>query len=287
METINSFQIWFVFFVQLTPVWISLLITFSALFFWRKHLGVLGHLCNSTIGLVGLFIVLFWIFGAFFADMIALFEPFEQSGKYRRKPPGTINTNVGIPYIFGTDTLGRDLFSRMFYGSQTVLLIAAYFGEQEINWPEDEKTIGLIVSILLIQLIAIFGAIFTSKLSKKFGNIYTLIILNFFWALLCIGAYFITKPIEFYVAAALVGLVMGGIQALSRSTFSKMIPETENTTSYFSFYDVSQKVSIVFGMTLFAFLDQITGSMRSSILVFIIIFLVGAFLLKRIKIKNY
>jgi UMF1 family MFS transporter len=170
---------------------------------------------------------------------------------------------------------------------QTVLLIAAYFGEQEIIWPEDEKTIGLIVSILLIQLIAIFGAIFTSKLSEKFGNIYTLIILNLIWAFLCIGAYFITKPIEFYVAAALVGLVMGGIQALSRSTFSKMIPETENTTSYFSFYDVSQKVSIVFGMTLFAFLDQITGSMRSSILVFVIIFLVGAFLLKRIKIKNY
>ena len=170
---------------------------------------------------------------------------------------------------------------------QTVLLIAAYFGEQEINWPEDEKTIGLIISILLIQLIAIFGAIITSKLSEKFGNIYTLVILNFFWAFLCIGAYFITEPIEFYVAAAFVGLVMGGIQALSRSTFSKMIPETENTTSYFSFYDVSQKVSIVFGMTLFAFLDQITGSMRSSILVFVIIFLAGAFLLKRIKIKNY
>ena len=170
---------------------------------------------------------------------------------------------------------------------QTVLLIAAYFGEQEIIWPEDEKTLGLIVSILLIQLIAIFGAIFTSKLSEKYGNIFTLIILNLFWAFLCIGAYFITQPIEFYFAAALVGLVMGGIQALSRSTFSKMIPETENTTSYFSFYDVSQKVSIVFGMTLFAFLDQITGSMRSSILVFVIIFLVGAFLLKRIKIKNY
>ena len=136
---------------------------------------------------------------------------------------------------------------------QTVLLIAAYFGEQEIDWPEDEKTIGLIVSILLIQLIAIFGAILTSKLSSKFGNIFTLILLNIFWALLCIGAYFITDPFEFYIAAGLVGLVMGGIQALSRSTFSKMIPKTDNTTSYFSFYDVSQKVSIVFGMTLFAF----------------------------------
>ena len=145
----------------------------------------------------------------------------------------------------------------------------------------------LLYSILLIQLIAIFGAIFTSKLSEKYGNIFTLIILNLFWAFLCIGAYFITQPIEFYFAAALVGLVMGGIQALSRSTFSKMIPETENTTSYFSFYDVSQKVSIVFGMTIFAFLDQITGSMRTSILFFMLIFLIGAFLLKRIKIKNY
>ena len=170
---------------------------------------------------------------------------------------------------------------------QTVLLIAAYFGEQEIDWPEDEKTIGLIVSILLIQLIAIFGAILTSKLSSKFGNIFTLILLNIFWALLCIGAYFITDPFEFYIAAGLVGLVIGGIQALSRSTFSKMIPKTENTTSYFSFYDVSQKVSIVFGMTLFAFLDQITGSMRTSILMFVIIFLIGALLLKRIKINNY
>ena len=162
---------------------------------------------------------------------------------------------------------------------QTVLLIAAYFGEQEIIWPEGEKTIGLIVSILLIQLIAIFGAIFTSKLSEKFGNIFTLIILNLFWAFLCIGAYFINQPLEFYIAAGLVGLVMGGIQALSRSTFSKMIPKTENTTSYFSFFDVSQKISIVFGMTLFAFLDQITGSMRTSILVFVVIFLLGAFLM--------
>ena len=169
---------------------------------------------------------------------------------------------------------------------QTVLLIATYFGEQEIIWPEGEKTIGLIVSILLIQLIAIFGAMFTAKLSEKLGNIYTLLILNLFWAILCVGAYFITKPLEFYIAAGLVGLVMGGIQALSRSTFSKMIPETYNTTSYFSFYDVTQKVSIVIGMTLFAFVDQITGSMRSSILVFLFIFLIGAFLLNKIKIKN-
>ena len=85
-----------------------------------------------------------------------------------------------------------------------------------------------------------------------------LVILNIFWAFLCIGAYFITEPNEFYVAAALVGLVMGGIQALSRSTFSKFLPQTDNTTSFFSFYDVAQKVSIVLGMILFGTIDQIT-----------------------------
>tara|TARA_B100001175_G_scaffold304625_1_gene300806 strand:- start:67 stop:1371 length:1305 start_codon:yes stop_codon:yes gene_type:complete len=169
---------------------------------------------------------------------------------------------------------------------QTVLIIATYFGEQEITWEEGTKTTGLIISILLIQLIAICGAMLTAKISNKIGNIRTLLILNLIWAFLCVGAYFITKPIEFYIAAGAVGLVMGGIQALSRSTFSKMIPKTDNTTSYFSFFDVSQKVSIVLGMTLFAILDQTTGSMRASILIFVLIFLVGAFLLNRIKLKN-
>lgn len=170
---------------------------------------------------------------------------------------------------------------------QTVLLIAAYFGEQEILWRDnEEKTLGLIISILLIQLIAMIGAVFTAWISKKIGNINTLILLNIFWAFLCIGAYFISKPIEFYIAAGLVGLVMGGIQALSRSTFSKMIPKTENTTSYFSFYDVTQKVSIVIGMSLFAFIDQITGSMRNAILVFLLFFVIGAYMLSNIRTKN-
>ena len=170
---------------------------------------------------------------------------------------------------------------------QTVLLIAAYFGEQEILWKDTEqKTLGLIISILLIQLIAMVGAVFTAWISKKIGNINTLILLNVFWAFLCIGAFFISKPNEFYLAAGLVGLVMGGIQALSRSTFSKMIPKTDNTTSYFSFYDVTQKVSIVIGMSLFAFIDQITGSMRNSILVFLVFFVIGAYMLSNIRTNN-
>ena len=124
MESISAFEIWSIFLTRFIPVWICIIIFFSGLFYWRKKLGLLGRLCDSPIGLIGLFIVLFWIFGAILADWVALFEPYEQSGMYRRKPPGTINTKVDLPYIFGTDTLGRDLFSRMIYGSQIVLLIA-------------------------------------------------------------------------------------------------------------------------------------------------------------------
>ena len=166
---------------------------------------------------------------------------------------------------------------------QTVILIAAYFGEEEIMWDNSEqKTIGLIVSILLIQIVGIFGAYVTATASRKFGNILTLVVVNFIWAGLCIFAFFIKTPSEFYSAAAGVGLVMGGIQALSRSTYSKLIPETNDTTSFFSFYDVTEKVGIIIGMAIFGTIDQITGSMRNSILLFIILFISGALLLSRI-----
>ena len=168
---------------------------------------------------------------------------------------------------------------------QTVILVATYFGEAEINWNEGEKTFGLILSILLIQLIAVVGAILSAKISERIGNLRTLISLNIIWALICVFGYYIETPTEFYIAAGLVGLVMGGIQALSRSTFSKFIPPTTNNTSYFSFYDVSQKLSIVIGMTLFATIDQITGSMRNSILVFLVFFVVGAIILVKLNKK--
>ena len=166
---------------------------------------------------------------------------------------------------------------------QTVVLIATYFGEEEINWPStQEKTIGLIVSILIIQIIAIFGAYFTASAAKRYGNITTLIAVNCIWATLCVFAFFIRTPYEFYFAAGGVGLVMGGIQSLSRSTYSKLIPQTNKTTSFFSFYDVTQKVGIIIGMMIFGTIDQITGSMRNSVLFFLILFILGALLLTRI-----
>ena len=184
--------------------------------------------------------------------------------------------------------LKRFLGSFFVYGMavQTVMIIAVYFGEQEISWASDsEKTTGLIISILVIQLVAILGANLTSKASEKFGNITTLIFLNCIWAVLCLVAFFVTLPIEFYLTAGFVGLVMGGIQALSRSTYSKMLPETDDTASFFSFYDVSEKIGIVIGMCLYGIIDQVTGSPRYSIVFLGLFFVTGIVLLSRVPKK--
>jgi UMF1 family MFS transporter len=170
---------------------------------------------------------------------------------------------------------------------QTIMLVAVYFGEEEIAWGSpDAKTQGLIVSILVIQLVAVLGAFLTSRASSIFGNIPTLIVVNFIWMSLCVYAYFMETPVQFYIAASLVGLVMGGIQSLARSTYSKFLPDTEDTTSYFSFFDVAEKIGIVIGMVIFATIDQITGSMRNAILFLFIFFLVGIILLFRVPKEN-
>lgn len=166
---------------------------------------------------------------------------------------------------------------------QTVMLVATYFGEQEISWGgASEKTTGLILSILLIQLVAVAGAELTSKASGKFGNITVLMVINIIWVAICLAAYFIVSPVQFYITAGVVGLVMGGIQSLSRSTYSKLLPETTDTTSYFSFYDVAEKIGIVIGMLVYGIIDHVTGSMRNSVLFLMIFFLLGVFLLFRV-----
>ncbi len=170
---------------------------------------------------------------------------------------------------------------------QTIMLVAVYFGEEEIAWGDgDEKTMGLISSILIIQIVAVIGAVLTSRASAKFGNISTLIFVNFIWMSLCFYAYFMITPTDFYIAAACVGFVMGGIQALARSTYSKFLPETTDTASYFSFFDVAEKIGIVIGMVIFATIDQITGSMRNAILFLFIFFLIGIVLLFRVPSKT-
>jgi UMF1 family MFS transporter len=170
---------------------------------------------------------------------------------------------------------------------QTVMLVATYFGAQEIEWSSKaESTTGLIICILIIQLVAVLGAIITSKASGKFGNIPTLIGINCIWAVFCALAFFITLPIHFYVMASIAGLVMGGIQALSRSTYSKLLPETQDTASFFSFYDVAEKIGIVIGMLVYGIIDQITGSPRLAIVFLGVFFVVAVVLLRRVPKKG-
>jgi len=170
---------------------------------------------------------------------------------------------------------------------QTVLLVAAYFGEEEIAWANSsEKTVGLIVSILLIQIVGILGALLTARASERFGNILVLIVINAIWAILCVVAYYTRTPMQFYIVAGCVGMVMGGLQSLSRSTYSKLIPDTQDTTSFFSFYDVTEKIGIVIGMICFGLIDHISGSMRNSILFFIVFFILGGIMLLRIPMKQ-
>ena len=169
--------------------------------------------------------------------------------------------------------LKRFLFAFFFYsmGVQTVMLVAIDFGIKELKL-EDTK---LIIVAVIIQLVAIVGATGMSKLSEKLGNIKVLILTVFLWIAVCIAGYFMTTELHFYIIASLVGLVMGGIQSMSRSTYSKLMPETKDTASFFSFYDVTEKMAIVIGLFSFGFIEGLTGNMRNSILALIIFFVLG------------
>jgi UMF1 family MFS transporter len=173
---------------------------------------------------------------------------------------------------------------------QTVMLVATLFGSKELNLPTGK----LIVTILIIQVVAILGAWSLAKLSARIGNITTLITTVIVWIGICLAAYYIATlhnrrvnvEKHFYVLAAIVGLVMGGIQSLSRSTYSKLMPVTKDTTSYFSFYDVTEKIAIVIGMFSFGLITEITESMKNSVLAIIVFFLVGLLLLFYTRAKQ-
>ena len=169
--------------------------------------------------------------------------------------------------------LKKYLIAFFFYsmGVQTVMLAATLFGSQVLKL----DTSKLIICILLIQIVAIAGAYLMAKLSDMFGNFKVLMFVVVIWIGVCIAAYFTTTEMEFYIIAAIVGLVMGGIQSLSRSTYAKIMPETKDTASFFSFYDVTEKIAIVIGMFSFGFIQQLTGNMRYSIIALVFFFITG------------
>jgi UMF1 family MFS transporter len=178
-------------------------------------------------------------------------------------------------------TLKRFLISFFFYnmGVQTVMLAATLYGKSELNIP----TTNLILAILIIQIVAIPGANLMAKLASKWGNFNTLMIAVVIWIGGCIMGYYLPRNsvMPFYTLAVVVGFVMGGIQSVSRSTYSKLMPVTHDTTSYFSFYDVTEKIAIVIGMFSFGYINEITGSQRNSVLALTLFFIVGFILLYR------
>ncbi len=177
------------------------------------------------------------------------------------------------------------LFSFLAYnaGVQTVLFLASTFAEKELHF----ETAELIGIILILQVLAIGGAYLFAKISDLKGNKFTLLLTMIIWAVICFLGYFIYDKTPFYLLACGVGLVMGGIQSLSRSTYSKLIPQdTLDTASYFSFYDVIEKIAIIIGTLSFGIIDQVTGNMHISLLAMAMFFFIGIFLMTRIKIEK-
>ena len=172
-------------------------------------------------------------------------------------------------------------------GVQTVILLAGLYGKKELGI----DTSKLIIIILLINLVAILGAFLFSRLSEKIGNIKTLKITIIIWGGICLAAYLLDAKSEFidmqfYALGGTIGMVLGAIQSLSRSTYSKLLPETEDHATYFSFFDVTEKIAIVFGTFIFGFVGAITNSMRNSFFILAVFFLLGFIVLSSIKDKE-
>jgi UMF1 family MFS transporter len=242
---------------------------------------------NKTIGpRISFLTTGIWWFG--FAQYSFYYLP---KNVHQKKPQGSWIWNgfrklgTVVRQVKGLYFLRRFLLAFFFYnmGVQTVMYVAAVFGDQELSLPAE----NLILTVLILQLVAIGGAYGFAALSQRVGNIKALVTAVFIWVVICVWAYYVQGGLDFYALAALIGMVMGGIQSLSRSTYSKLIPqETTDTASFFSFYDVTEKISIVIGTLAYGYIDQLTGSMRNSVLALITFFIVGLVILLSVKGKR-
>lgn len=242
-----------------------------------KTFGIIDEALPARISFL---IVAFWWIGFSIIPFYLLpkGEPNAGSHKYNVFTGGFKELKKVYKNVQQLPMLKRFLPAFFFYsvGVQTIMLVAANFGAKELKMPEE----SLITIILIIQFVAIAGAAVTARLSAIFGNVKVLIGIVALWTVICAGLYFITTSQQFYVAAILVGIVMGGVQSLSRSTFSKYIPQNiPDTASYFSFYDVTEKLSIVIGLFTFGLVESLTNQMRNSALVLDGFFMIGLLLL--------
>lgn len=168
-------------------------------------------------------------------------------------------------------------------GVNAVLYLASTFAEKVLHFDAS----GLIVLVLILQLVAVLGAFLSTRLSGLRGNKFSLMTQLVLWCGVCLSGYFVQTGLDFYLLSALVGLVMGGVQALARSTYAKLLPEnTPDTASFYSFYDVMDKLSTVAGTFVFGFVEQITGNMRLSVVAMAVFFVVSLVLLGRVTVKR-
>lgn len=266
-----------------------------------------GYIGSSLLLIVNLIVIMFpEVFGiskessfparlSFLAVGIWWFGFAQYTFKYlpNNKRSAKLNTDIflkgyrelaGVWKILKSEPKLKSFLVSFFFftmGIQTVVYVAALFGSKELKLDSG----ALIATILIIQFVGIIGAYLFAYLSKKFGNYNALIIALIVWIGICIAAYNVYHANEFYLLAFTVGMVMGGSQSLSRSTYSKLLPETKDTASFFSFYDTSEKIAIVLGTASYGLIEEFTGSMRNSVFSLATFFIIGLILLYRLKLK--
>ncbi|MDG1146923.1 MAG: MFS transporter [Crocinitomicaceae bacterium] len=217
-----------------------------------------------------------------FNELIIVFKAFKKTKRLKRFITSFFFFNTGVQTVMLTATL---------YASREIFKIPeeirSTLTPAEIASKEGEGTAGLIIAILLIQILGALGAFLISRLSEKIGNMKTLTLVVGFWIPLCVFAYFIGQGEhgQFYALACGVGIVMGGVQSLSRSTYAKFLPETNDYASYFSFFDVTEKIGIVLGTFFFGFMEYAMDDIRGSILSIIFFFVIGLLMIFRVP-KN-
>lgn len=248
--------------------------------------GIYGVASTGLATRISFLTVGLWWFG--FAGYTFHYLP---SNVYNKKPEGNIlskgflELRKVLSQLKEQDILKKFLLAFFFYnmGVQTVIYLASIFGDKELGLSSEM----LITTILVLQLVAIGGSYLFAFISGRVGNIYAIMISVFVWITVAVLAYFITTPVQFIMLAGLVGIVLGGIQSLSRSTYAKIIPDnTTDHASYFSFYDVTEKISIVMGTFFYGLINQITGNMRVSSISLAVFFIIGLLFLMRIPSKK-
>ncbi len=233
---------------------------------------------DASLTKVSFLLVAVWWIG--FAQMTYRVLPNNVYGKKPEKDyiwKGFRELKLVFKEFVQTRRLKKFLYAFFFFntGVQTVMLMATVFASKEIEWPDKGAKTGLIIAILLIQLLGAVGAKLSAMLAKKIGNINVIILNVVIWIIICVFAYIITQPVEFYILAAFVGLVMGGVQAVARSTYSKYLPETTDHASYFSFYDATEKIGMILGTAFFGLTELIFQDIRYSVFSVALFFILG------------